>query len=148
MILRVVDFKWDYRELLLLGDESLRMIATYLDRGDLFVLEAERAARAVCVVTDEGGGVAEVKNLAVAPEFQRQGYGRLMLAHAEAFCRGRFARLQVGTGESPRTLSFYRGCGYRYHHRIPNFFTENYDGPIVEDGVLLRDMVYFSKTLI
>ena len=28
------------------------------------------------------------------------------------------------------------------HHRIENFFIDNYDHPIVEAGVLLKDMVY------
>ena len=33
----------------------------------------------------------------------------------------------------------------RYSHRIPNFFTDHYDHPICEGGVLLRDMVYLQK---
>jgi len=30
---------------------------------------------------------------------------------------------------------------------VKNFFTDNYDHPIIECGILLRDMVYFKKEL-
>ena len=67
----------------------------------MFVLEEAGEVVAECVVTDEGGGVAEIKNLAVAPGgAARRGYGRAMLAFAESACAG-FAALQVGTGDSP-----------------------------------------------
>lgn len=29
--------------------------------------------------------------------------------------------------------------------RVPDFFTNNYSNPIIEDGVLLRDMIYLKK---
>ena len=50
----------------------------------------------------------------------------------------------MGTGDSPRTIPFYKACGFRESYRVPDFFTENYDHPIYEDGVLLRDMVYLE----
>lgn len=31
--------------------------------------------------------------------------------------------------------------------RIPDFFTRNYDHPIVEEGVLLRDMILLEQPL-
>ena len=51
----------------------------------------------------------------------------------------------VGTGDTPSTLSFYEHCGFRISHRLKNFFTDNYDHPIYEDGKLLTDMVYLRK---
>ena len=56
--------KRNYLELLLLADEQEDMIDKYLLRGELFALY-DGGLRAVCVVTDEGGGVFEIKNLAV-----------------------------------------------------------------------------------
>ena len=53
-------------ELLLLADEQESMIDRYLDRGEMFVLE-DNGVKAVCVVTDEGDGVCELKNIAVTP---------------------------------------------------------------------------------
>ncbi len=44
-------------------------------------------------------------------------------------------------------LSFYRNCGFSYSHTVTGFFTQNYDHPIVEDGKVLADMVYFKLHL-
>ena len=52
----------------------------------------------------------------------------------------------VGTGETPGILSFYESCGFTQSHRIKNFFTDNYDHPIYEEGKLLTDMVYLKRT--
>ena len=64
-IRKVETDKKEYLPLLLLADEQEDMIDRYLERGDLYVLEDD-GARAVCVVTDEGEGILEIKNLAVA----------------------------------------------------------------------------------
>ena len=37
--------------------------------------------------------------------------------------------------------------GYAESHRVKNFFTDHYDHPIVEAGVVLRDMVYLKKII-
>ena len=55
--------------------------------------------------------------------------------------------MQLGTGENPRTLAFYRKRGFADSHRIPNFFTDRYDHPIYEAGVQLVDMVYLQRNL-
>ena len=150
-IREIVSDKWAYRALLLLADEQEDMIERYLERGRMFVLEDGGApagdALAECVVTDEGGGILEIKNLAVAPEAQRHGYGRALIDAVAARFRGAYTVLQVGTGDSPRTVPFYERCGFVRHHTIPGFFTENYDHPIIEDGVQLIDMIVLRRPL-
>lgn len=140
--------KKKYLELLLLADEQESMVDRYLERGDMFVLFCPKMeAIGVAVVTDEGNGVCELKNLAVHPDFQRCGYGRKMV---EFLCHhyGRsYKEMMVGTGDSIQTVSFYKSCGFQYSHTIPDFFTLNYDHPIVEDGKILRDMLYFRKEI-
>ena len=79
-IRRIESGKRDFLPLLLLGDEQEDMIDRYLDRGTLLALY-DGGLRAVCVVTKEAPGVFEIKNLAVEPAFQRQGYGRAMVRH-------------------------------------------------------------------
>lgn len=146
-IFQVKDNKKRYLPLLLLGDEQEDMIDRYLERGTMYALEEAGAVRAVCVVTDEGDGTLELKNLAVAPDCQRRGYGRRMVEFLCEHYQRRYARLLVGTGDSPLTLPFYEACGFRRSHVVPNFFTDNYDHPIFEGGVQLIDMIYLSKTL-
>lgn len=142
----ISDNKRDFLPLLLLGDEQEEMILRYLDRGTLWALY-DGGLRAVCVVTEEGGGDFEIKNLAVAPESQRRGYGRAMVDFVVRTYRGRGTRLLAGTGDSPLTIPFYEACGFRECGRIKDFFTENYDHPIYEAGRRLVDMVYFSMAL-
>ena len=139
--------KRQYMPLLLLADESPEMLERYLDRGRMFALRLGGEAAAECVVTDEGGAVLEIKNLAVAPEFQRRGLGRALIEFLAREFAGEFEALAAGTGESPLTVPFYEKCGFAYSHRLKDFFTENYPEPIVEGGVTLRDMLYFRREL-
>ena len=146
-IRQVFQNKRQFLPLLLLGDEQQSMIDRYLEQGALYVLWEGGQALAVCVVTRPEPGVVEIKNLAVAPAHQRRGLGRRMVEFVRRAYGGQGGTLQVGTGDSPRTLPFYRACGFRESHRVEGFFTRHYDHPIWEGGRLLKDMVYFTLPL-
>lgn len=68
-IISITENKKQYIDLLLLADEQESMIDRYLERGEMFILE-DNGVKAVCVVTDEGNGVCELKNIAVAQNAQ------------------------------------------------------------------------------
>ena len=138
--------KKEYLSLLLLADEQEDMIDRYLERGDMYVLD-DGGVRSECVVTDEGNGILELKNLAVRPDSQGKGYGRKIIRFVADTYRNRFCILQVGTGDSPATLTFYEKCGFRRSHVVTNFFTEHYDHHIYECGKQLVDMVYLKMEL-
>lgn len=135
-----------FMPLLLLGDEQESMIWRYLERGRMAVLFCGKKAVAVSVVTKEADRLWELKNIAVLPCWQRQGCGRRLLEFWLNCLRGQ-GTLQAGTGETPKTMGFYIACGFQFSHRIQDFFVHYYDHPIVEDGKLLKDMVYFSRKL-
>ena len=145
-IFEVKTGKKRYLPLLLLGDEQEDMIDRYLERGIMYALD-DGGVKAVCVLTDEGDGTLELKNLAVEPDCQRRGYGRRLVEFVSDAFRGRYARLLAGTGDSPLTIPFYEACGFHRSHVIPNFFTDHYDHPIFEDGRQLVDMIYLSRVL-
>ena len=145
-IFQVKDRKKDYLSLLLLADEQEDMIDRYLDKGAMFVLDDD-GIKGECVVTDEGDGILEIKNLAVSPEYQRKGHGKALIEYIADRYRGSYSTLQVGTGDSPLTIPFYEKCGFARHHIAKNFFTDNYDHPIYECGVQLVDMVYLRRAL-
>lgn len=145
-IRKVEKDKKQYLSLLLLADEQEDMVDRYLERGTMYVLE-DGGAAAECVVTDEGDGVLELKNLAVEPARQGMGYGRRLIEFLVRTYAGRCRVLQVGTGDSPATIPFYEACGFVRHHRIKGFFTDYYDHPVYEGGVQLVDMVYLWRTL-
>ena len=133
-------------DLLLLADEQEDMVDRYLERGTMFVLDDD-GIKAECVVTDEGGGVLEIKNIATDPKSQGKGYGKKLIEFMAQKYRGAYSVLQVGTGDSPLTIPFYQKCGFARHHVVKNFFTDNYDHPIFEAGVQLVDMIYLRREL-
>ena len=145
-IREVLHRKKAYLHLLLLADEQENMVDRYLERGTMYVLE-DNGLRAECVVTDEGNGILELKNLAVEPTFQGRGYGKAMVDFLVRTYTGRYTVLRVGTGDSPSTIPFYESCGFRRHHVVKNFFIHHYDHPIYECGVQLVDMVYLQREL-
>ena len=146
-IRRIALDKKRFLPLLLEADEQENMIDRYLSRGELFVaFDEKEEAVAAAVVTKEDDGLYELKNIAVAPGLRRQGLGREMLDFLLNRYRGN-GIMQVGTGESPATLGFYRACGFAFSHVEKDFFVKNYDHPIVEDGKVLRDMIYLRRQL-
>ena len=145
-ILEITQNKKTYLPLLLLADEQESMIDKYLPRGTMYALDDD-GVKAVCVVTDEGEGVLDIKNLAVLPSCQRRGYGRRMVEFIRQKYSGVYKILQVGTGDSPLTVPFYEACGFKRSHVVKDFFTQNYDHPIFEAGVQLMDMVYFRLVI-
>lgn len=145
-IREVNDNKKQFISLLLLADEQENMVERYLEKGTMYVLEDDEV-KAECVVTDEGKGILEIKNIAVVPEYQGKGYGKMLLDFIACKYAGSYSILQVGTGDSPLTIPFYEKCGFVRSHIVPRFFTDNYDHPIYEGGIQLVDMVYLQKHL-
>lgn len=133
--------------LLLLADEQESMVDRYLDEGMMYVLEVDGIVVGECVVNNVGNGVLEIKNIAVNPSHQHQGYGRMLIDFVAKRHASEYDILQVGTGDSPLTVPFYERCGFERSHVVEGFFTENYDHPIFEGGVQLVDMVYLRKRL-
>lgn len=129
-----------------MADEEERMIDEYLDRGQMFVLDDE-GIKAECVVIQEGDNVIEIKNIAVYPKYQKKGYGRKLIEFVENKYKNDFDIIRVGTGDSKLTIPFYENCGFKRSYCIKDFFVNNYENPIYEDGIRLKDMVYLEKKL-
>ena len=138
--------KKDYLALLLLADEQESMIDRYIDRGTMYVLE-DGGVKCECIVTDEGNGILEIKNIATEQESQRNGYAKKMVAYIAEKYKAQYSVLQVGPGDSPLTVPFYEKCGFVKTHSIKNFFIDNYDHPIYECGVRLTDMIYLQRAI-
>lgn len=142
-IIKVTGDKKEYIDLLLLADEQESMIDNYLERGEMFVLD-DNGVKAECVITREADGIYELKNIAVVHNCHRKGYGKRMIEFL-FFHYSDCKAMLVGTGDCPSALAFYQKCGFTESHRIENFFTDNYDHPMFEDGKQLIDMVYLKR---
>ena len=74
-IKEIKENKKQFLPLLLLADEQEDMIDRYLNKGTMYVLDDD-GVKCECVITDEGNGVLEIKNIATEPEYQGKGYGK------------------------------------------------------------------------
>lgn len=143
-IKKIKNDKKKFIELLLLADEQEDMIDKYLERGEMFALY-DGDLKSICVVTKEDEDTYELKNLATDKRYQGQGYGKKLVQYIFEYYAGH--TIIVGTGDIDKTLLFYEHCGFVMSHRVKNFFTDNYDHPIFEDGKQLIDMVYLKIEL-
>jgi len=134
-------------DLLLLADESESMIDKYLEHGDLFALY-DHELKSVCVVISESSDSCELKNIATYEKWQGMGYGSKLIQYITAFYKDKYKTMIVRTGDVTKSIRFYEKNGFSISHRIENFFTDNYDHPMFEDGVQLVDMIYLKKELV
>jgi GNAT superfamily N-acetyltransferase len=143
---KISENKKRFLDLLLLADEQERMIDKYLSSGDLFALY-DGDLKSVCVVLPVDKDTCELKNIATYERYQGKGYGRALLNFIFSFYKSIYKTMLVGTGEVPAILSFYESFGFKESGRVKNFFTDNYDHPMFENGVQLMDMIYLRKDL-
>ena len=111
-IIEVIENKKQYLDLLLLADEQEDMIDRYIDKGTMYVLD-DNGVKSECIVTDEGNGIIEIKNIATVPDYQGNGYAKALIDFLVKEYGGKYSVLQVGTGDSPLTVPFYEKCGFR-----------------------------------
>jgi GNAT superfamily N-acetyltransferase len=142
-IVNVTDDKDKYMDLLLLADEQENMIKKYLNRGELFAL-FDNDLKTVSVVTRENGKIYEIKNIATYEKYQGKGYGSTMVKYIIENIKGKGKQLLVGTGESEKIIAFYKKFGFTYSHTIKDFFIDNYDHKMYEEGKQLKDMIYLK----
>lgn len=140
----ITENKRSFLDLLFLADEQENMIDKYLERGETFVLY-DGDLKSICVITKKDDYIFELKNLATYEKYQRQGYASSLIKYIFDFYKDKCRTMFVGTGDSPLTIPFYLHCGFKVSHRVKNFFIENYDHPIFENGIQLIDMVYLRK---
>ena len=67
-IIEIKENKKQFLPLLLLADEQESMIDRYIDRGTMYVL-VDNGVKCECVVTDEGKGILEIKNISEKDSF-------------------------------------------------------------------------------
>jgi aminoglycoside 6'-N-acetyltransferase I len=133
--------------LLLLADETVESINKYIFNCEIYVLEQDNRIIALYALEVLNEEEVEIKNIAVAKEYQGQGIGKLLLEDATKRARERgFRRIVIGTGDvSGMPMSFYLKEGFERYAVKKNFFIDNFTQPIYEQGVQLIDMIMLKK---
>lgn len=133
--------------LLLLADPDEKAVSGYINSAKrLVALDGERLVGVAAVVGS--GATFELKNIAVAPEYQGKGIAKQLISQvkSEANISGA-TTLIVGTGNSSLSqLALYQKCGFRLSRIKPDFFAD-YPQPIFENGIRCLDLVVLEMKL-
>ncbi len=137
------------RGLLLLADESEASVADYIGRGVCRVALVDGEVAGEYVLLHTRPFTAEIVNIAVSPERQRQGIGTALIRHAVAAARrAGFRRIEIGTGDSGTgQIALYERCGFVRCGLDRDYFRKYYPEPIFENGVECRHMIRLCMEL-
>ena len=131
--------------LLLLADETKEAIEKYAYDSDIYLVYASEdpdpmGVFALCRLSETE---LEIKNMGVLEAFRNQGVGSFLIEKIKEIASERkYKEVIVGTPATGiREIRFYERNGFSKYAVKKNFFIENYAEPIVENGILLRDMV-------
>ncbi len=135
--------------LLLLADETRYAIDKYVFDSDVYVLKEEEEELAVFCLYRIDQDTVELKNIAVSSELQGKGIGSLLIKDIVAIAqRGGYKQLIVGTADcGVDQIRFYEHNGFVQYTVKKDFFVHNYEEPIIENGIQLRDMVMLRLDL-
>jgi ribosomal protein S18 acetylase RimI-like enzyme len=138
--------------LLLLADESLEQVRSYMQRGELYAFVGRDAIAVGIVLTlpAEQNSV-ELKAVAVHTTQQNRGIGRRMLAAViDELRRSGVRRAIVGTANAGiGQLAYYQKAGFRLLRIERDFFSpaRGYPAVMEDNGIRLRDMVWMDLEL-
>lgn len=135
-------------DLLLLADETEEAINKYIFDSEIYLAEKDNSIVGVYAFYKLTDTEVEVKNIAIKPHARNNGIGSMLLDDASKRAKARnFKYIVIGTGEGSRQLKLYERLGFKRSEIRKNFFTINYPYPIVEDGIILKDMIVLRKEL-
>ena len=139
----------DLWELLLLADPSEVLVRAYLKDGKVFVARVSGVVVGVYVLLQLSDVEYEIKNIAVAPQYQNRGLGLLMLSHAKGLLsHGANVELKICTGNtSIQQIALYKKAGFQIVSVQKDFFVDNYAQAIFENGQRCKDLVVMSQRL-
>lgn len=134
--------------LLLLADPSKNLIEAYLKDSKVFLAKMQEDVLGILALKVEGDS-AEIMNVAVSEDQQGKGVGSRLITHSVNYCKeNAINKLLIGTADTSESqLRLYKKLGFRPYDRLSNFFIDNYQEPIFENGRQARDMIRLELSL-
>jgi len=138
--------------LLLLADESLEQVRSYMNLGELYAfLDRDAAPVGIVLTIAAEENSVELKAVAVDALRQNLGIGRRMLvAVLDELRRRGVHRAIVGTANAGiGQLAYYQKAGFRLLRIERDFFSpaRGYPAVMEDNGIRLRDMVWMDLEL-
>ena len=134
--------------LLLLADPSEMKVRDYLIDATCFGAYRDGEIVGTCVTNMNTDNEIELFNIASLPSIQGQGVGAALLEFVIAELGNRkVARVVLGTGTFGYQLTFYQRFGFRVVHVVKDYFLDNYNEPIYENGLQHYDMLRLALNI-
>ena len=136
------------KKLLLEADPNIDHVNQYLVDSLCYVATIQNNVVGVCILKLIDRNKFELFNIAVLPENQKKGIGsqllKTVLEHLE---EQDGESVELGTGSFGYQLTFYQRFGFRVDSISKDYFINNYDEPIFENGIQLKDMLRLTLNL-
>jgi ribosomal protein S18 acetylase RimI-like enzyme len=130
------------KKLLLEADPSIERVNQYLKDSLCYVAIIQNEIVGVCVLKPIDKNRIELFNIAVLPENQKSGIGSQLLQFVlERLREKNIDSVELGTGTFGYQLAFYQRFGFRVDSIRKDYFINNYDEPIFENDIQLKDML-------
>ena len=137
--------------LLLLADETIEAIGKYIYDSDVYVVNTNEHIQPIAVVAlyKRNDKEIEIKNIAVSEVSQGRGIGSHLISEIKRIARREnFNSIIVGTPDCAfREIKFYEQNGFTKYDVKKDFFVESYSKPIIENGIMLRDMIMLKANV-
>lgn len=143
MIIKVDNLNELPMDLLFLADPSERLVKEYISRSKNYVLIEDDKTIGVLIMLPTRANTIEIVNIAIAPNYQRKGYGKRLLKFAINTAKNdNFKHIEIGTANSSiNQLALYQKIGFRINYIDKDFFLKNYHYKIYENHIQAIDMI-------
>jgi ribosomal protein S18 acetylase RimI-like enzyme len=136
-------------KLLLEADPSPEKVEANLKTGTTFIAENNYGIIGIIVVVPLGEIADEIVNLAVRKDFRGNGIAKQLIVYAIENSKGKGKiEMLVGTGNSSLDqLALYQKCGFRIFAIKKDYFINNYNEVIIENGIRCMDMIMLKRMI-
>lgn len=138
----------DLLELLLTADPSEAIINEYWPNTLAFVAQHKDTIIGIALLLPLSSTKAEIKNIAVMPEYQCKGIARDLIHEIKIAAKNQgFSQLIIGTGNSSlHQMKLYQRCGFRMASIERDFFLK-YPDRLMENNIRCLDLILFDLSL-
>jgi ribosomal protein S18 acetylase RimI-like enzyme len=130
-------------DLLLLADPEREIIDSYIHDSWAFAAYQEGQLVGCYVLANLTADSAEIKNIVVSEQYQNQGIGKSLLAHAIQTAKSHQKKqLVIATADSSTIqLQLYQKIGFQILEVQKDYFPKHYKNPIFENEIQCVDRI-------